>query len=378
MFSFKVACQDKNSQARCAEFATAHGVVQTPIFMPVATQASVKTISQKELNECGAEILLANAYHLYLRPGLDIIEQVGGLHKFMSWEKPLLTDSGGYQIFSLALLRKFKDQGVEFQSHIDGSKHYLTPEKVIGIQRVLGSDIMMPLDDCIEYPATFEMAKIAMERTTFWAKRSKEEYLKLNCPENQALFGIVQGSTYKDLRQESVNQLVDLDFPGYAIGGLSVGEPEDIRYDILSFTAQNLPIEKPRYVMGIGMPEDILEAVASGVDMFDCVIPTRYGRNGTVFTWESKFTIRNSVYKNDPKPLDSQCDCYTCKNFSRAYLRHLFNSKELLGLRLASLHNIHFFITFTHRIRESIEQGTFLEFKDNFLNKFANLIGSAK
>ncbi len=378
MFNFKVACQDKNSQARCAEFATAHGVVQTPIFMPVATQASVKTISQRELNECGAEILLANAYHLYLRPGLDIIEQVGGLHKFMSWEKPLLTDSGGYQIFSLALLRKFKDQGVEFQSHIDGSKHYLTPEKVIGIQRVLGSDIIMPLDDCIEYPATFEMAKIAMERTTSWAKRSKEEYLKLNCPENQALFGIVQGSTYKDLRQESVSQLVDLDFPGYAIGGLSVGEPEDIRYDILSFTAQNLPIEKPRYVMGIGMPEDILEAVASGVDMFDCVIPTRYGRNGTVFTWESKFTIRNSVYKNDPKPLDSQCDCYTCKNFSRAYLRHLFNSKEMLGLRLASLHNIHFFITFTRRIRESIEQGTFLEFKDNFLNKFSNLIGSAK
>jgi queuine tRNA-ribosyltransferase len=232
----------------------------------------------------------------------------------------------------------------------------------------------MPLDDCIEYPATYEMAKTSMERTTAWAKRAKSEYLRLNCPEKQALFGIVQGSTYKDLRKVSLGQLIELDFSGYAIGGLSVGEPEDLRYNILSFTAQNLPVEKPRYVMGIGMPEDILEAVSSGVDMFDCVIPTRYGRNGSVFTSEGKLVIRNADYKSDLRPLDSECSCYTCQNFSRAYLRHLFNSKELLGLRLASLHNIHFFIDFVRRIRESIQQGRFLEFKTDFLNKFCNLV----
>ncbi|MFC1645551.1 tRNA guanosine(34) transglycosylase Tgt [Candidatus Omnitrophota bacterium] len=375
MFGFKVTHQDKNSQARCSELTTSRGIIKTPVFMPVATQASVKTISQRELKECSAEIILANAYHLYLRPGLDIIEEAGGLHNFMSWQKPLLTDSGGYQIFSLTFLRKYKDDGVEFQSHIDGSKHYLTPEKVTEIQKRLGSDIIMPLDDCIEYPATYEMAKIATERTTSWAKRSKNEFLKLNCSEKQALFGIVQGSTYKDLRQESVRQIVDIDFPGYAIGGLSVGEPEDLRYEILSFTAEDLPRQKPRYVMGIGMPEDILEAVGSGIDMFDCVIPTRYGRNGTVFTNGGKFIIRNADFKADMRPLDSECQCYTCKNFSRAYLRHLFNSKEMLGLRLASLHNIHFFIEFVHRIRESIKEGRFLEFKDNFLSKFSQLSG---
>lgn len=378
MFDFRVIYKDKNSKARCSEFATPHGKINTPVFMPVATQGSVKTISQGELEDCKAEIILSNAYHLYLRPGLDIIEEAGGLHKFMSWHKPILTDSGGYQIFSLALLRKFKDQGVEFQSHIDGSKHYLTPEKVIQIQKTLGSDIVMPLDDCIEYPATYEMAKIAVERTTSWAKRSKKEYLRSNCQKNQALFGIVQGSTYQDLRKESLEQLLELDLSGYAIGGLSVGEPEDLRYNMLSFTAENLPVDKPRYVMGIGMPKDILEAVGSGVDMFDCVIPTRYGRNGTVFTWDAKFVIRNTGYKNDFKPLDPHCGCYTCKNFTRAYLRHLFNSKEMLGLRLASLHNIYFFISFVHRIRESIKEGRFLEFRENFLSKFVNLVGSAK
>ena len=378
MFTFKVTHTDKNSKARCAELTTPRGLINTPVFMPVATQGSVKTISQRELEECGAEVVLANAYHLYLRPGLEIIDEIGGLHNFMSWGKPILTDSGGYQIFSLAVLRKFKDEGVEFQSHIDGSKHYLTPEKVVAIQQRLGSDIIMPLDDCIEYPATHEMAKVAVDRTTAWAKRSKEEYSKLKCNQNQALFGIVQGSIYKDLRQQSADQLIELDFPGYAIGGLSVGEPEDLRYEIMSFTADNLPQQKPRYVMGIGMPEDILEAVGSGVDMFDCVIPTRYGRNGTVFTWNAKFVIRNAEYKSDPGPLDPQCNCYTCKNFSRSYLRHLFNSKEMLGLRLASLHNIHFFISFVHRIREAIKEDRFQEFKDDFLSKFENLVGSAK
>jgi queuine tRNA-ribosyltransferase len=263
---------------------------------------------------------------------------------------------------------------VEFQSHLDGSKHFLTPEKVVQIQNILGSDIMMPLDDCIEYPASREMAKIALERTTGWAKRSHAEYKRLNLTDKQALFGIVQGSTYQDLRRESARELTDLGLFGYAIGGLSVGEPQDLMYEMFSVTAQILPEEKPRYVMGIGMPEDILEAVGSGVDMFDCVIPTRYGRNGTAFTCEGKLTVRNGEFKSDDKPLDSQCDCYTCKNFSRAYLRHLFNSSEMLGLRLVSLHNVHFFIKLTHDIRQAIKQDRFTEFKSSFLNKFSNLV----
>jgi queuine tRNA-ribosyltransferase len=376
MLSFKVTNQDKNSKARCAELTTAHGRIDTPVFMPVATQAAVKTISQKELVECGAEIILANAYHLYLRPGLDVIKESGGLHKFMSWQRPLLTDSGGYQVFSLALLRKFKDDGVEFQSHLDGSKHFLTPEKVIGIQKALGSDIVMPLDDCIEYPATYEMANRSLERTSAWAKRSKDEFTKLDCFGNQALFGIVQGSTYKDLRKKSIDDLIAMDFPGYAIGGLSVGEPDDLRYNVLSFTAENLPVDKPRYAMGIGMPEDILEAVGSGVDMFDCVIPTRYGRNGTAFTCEGRMIVRNSDFKADLSPLDSECSCYTCKNFSRAYLRHLFNSKEMLGLRLVSLHNIHFFIKLMHDISRAIKENRFFEFKNSFLSKYSVFVAN--
>jgi queuine tRNA-ribosyltransferase len=373
MFTFKITHKDKDSKARCAELNTPHGMIETPIFMPVATQAAVKTISPRELEECSAQIILSNAYHLYLRPGLEIIQEMGGLHNFMSWQKPILTDSGGYQIFSLVLLRKFKNDGVEFQSHLDGSKHFLTPEKVIQIQNALCSDIMMPLDDCIEYPASREMAKIALERTTDWAKRSHAEYKRLNLADKQALFGIIQGSTYQDLRRESVRELSDLGLFGYAIGGLSVGEPQDLMYEMFFVTTENLPKEKPRYVMGIGMPEDILEAVSSGVDMFDCVIPTRYGRNGSAITCEGKLTVRNGEFKSDDKPLDSHCDCYTCKNFSRAYLRHLFNSSEMLGLRLVSLHNVHFFIKFTKDIREAIKENKFTEFKDSFLNKYSQL-----
>ncbi|MFH1621646.1 MAG: tRNA guanosine(34) transglycosylase Tgt [Candidatus Omnitrophota bacterium] len=374
MFDFKINYQDKDTKARCAEFMTPHGKIKTPIFMPVATQSAVKTISQRELEECDAEIILSNSYHLYLRPGLDIISEAGGLHNFMSWGKPLLTDSGGYQVFSLALLRKYKDDGVEFQSHIDGSRHYLTPEKVIEIQKTLGSDIIMPLDDCIEYPATYEMAKFALERTISWARRSKDEYLRLNCDRNQALFGIIQGSTYKDLRKVSLDDLIEMDFIGYAIGGLSVGEPEDLRYNTLSFTAENLPFDKPRYAMGIGMPEDILEGISSGVDMFDCVIPTRYGRNGTAFTSGGRIVVRNADSKADFSALDPECSCYTCKNYSRAYLRHLFNSKEMLGLRLVSLHNIYFFIKLIQASRQAIKEQRFSEFKNNFLNKFCNLV----
>jgi len=374
MFSFKITHKDKNSRARCSQLSTPHGVVETPVFMPVATQAAVKTISPKELDECSAQIILSNAYHLYLRPGLDVIKEMGGLHNFMSWDKPILTDSGGYQVFSLAFLRKHKSDGVEFQSHIDGSKHFLTPEKVIQIQRTLGSDIIMPLDDCIEYPATREMAKAALERTAHWAERSKNEYLKSSPgKDKQVLFGITQGSTYDDLRKESCERLAELDFFGYAIGGLSVGEPQDLMYNTFSLATDNLPAEKPRYVMGIGMPEDILEAVSRGVDMFDCVIPTRYGRNGSAFTSEGKLTVRNAEFKSDDNPLDSNCDCYACKNFSRAYLRHLFNSSEMLGLRLVSLHNIYFFLKFTQDIRDAIKQDRFNEFKDNFMNKYSQL-----
>ena len=375
MSDFTVVHQDKETHARCATIHTQHGLVHTPVFMPVGTQAAVKTLSAKELKECGAQIILSNAYHLYLRPGTDIIKNAGGLHNFMSWQQPILTDSGGYQIFSLALLRKFKNEGVEFQSHIDGAKHYLTPESIIDIQSVLGSDIIMPLDDCIEYPASYEMAKVAMERTTQWAQRSHAYYKKVQDKNacRQILFGIIQGSTYEELREASLEQLLGLDFFGYAIGGLSVGEPQDLRYTMLSFTAERLPANKPRYVMGIGMPEDILQAIECGVDMFDCVIPTRYGRNGTAFTSEGRMVVRNAEFKDDARSLDSSCACYTCKNYSRAYLRHLFNSSEMLGLRLVSLHNVHFFVAFADTIRRSIQEGKFLEFKEAFLSRYLSM-----
>jgi len=369
MSEFILTKTDSTARARRGRLATAHGVVQTPVFMPVGTHAAVKTLSARELEECGAEIILSNAYHLYLRPGMELIKKAKGLHRFMSWPKPILTDSGGYQIFSLALLRKFKGDGVEFQSHIDGSRHYLDPESVVDIQTALGSDIIMPLDDCIQYPASFEMAKTAMERTTDWARRSQKYFNKIGSKE-QELFGIIQGSTYEDLRKESLAQLLDLNFAGYAIGGLSVGEPADLRYNMLSFTAEKLPADKPRYAMGIGMPEDILEAVGAGVDMFDCVIPTRYGRNGTAFTAAGKIVVRNAEYKDDERPLENGCGCYACRSYSRSYIRHLFNTGEMLGLRLVSLHNIAFFIRLMHGIRQAIDQDRFLAFKESFLSGY--------
>ncbi|MFH0877858.1 MAG: tRNA guanosine(34) transglycosylase Tgt, partial [Candidatus Omnitrophota bacterium] len=294
---FKVTHTDVSGRARCGVLQLSRGAVQTPVFMPVGTQATVKALSPRELEECGAEIILSNAYHLYLRPGLDIIRQVGGLHAFMNWPKPVLTDSGGYQIFSLALLRKIKDEGLEFQSHLDGSRHFLTPEDVIDVQRVLGSDIMMPLDECVHYPASFDEAEKAVHRTTLWGKRSKKAFH--NKPsvaqaKPQHLFGIVQGSTYKDLRQRSAEDLLEIGFDGYALGGLSVGEPQDLMYNMLSCAVDFLPQEQPRYCMGIGLPEDILEAVSWGIDMFDCVVPTRYGRNGSAFTSAGKITVRNA------------------------------------------------------------------------------------
>jgi len=364
---FKLFHQDKDSKARLGKLITARGEIDTPCFMPVGTQGTVKTLSSQELEDAQAQILLSNSYHLFLRPGREVIRKAGGLHRFMSWQKPILTDSGGYQIFSLALLRKVSDRGVEFQSHIDGLKHFLTPEDVIAVQKDLGSDILMPLDECVHYPCAKDHAEIAAERTIDWAKRS----LRVDrSPDAPLLFGIIQGATYEELRKECAKQMVDLDFDGYAIGGVSVGEPKNLRYNIVHIVAALLPSDLPRYLMGVGLPEDIIEAIGLGIDMFDCVVPTRYGRNGAAFTSEGKLTIRNSPYREDFKSLDAECDCATCKNFSRAYLRHLFNTEEILGLRLVSLHNIYFYLGLMRKIRKAISLNKFTEFKKEFFSKY--------
>ncbi|MDD5432785.1 MAG: tRNA guanosine(34) transglycosylase Tgt [Candidatus Omnitrophica bacterium] len=370
---FKVDYQEKNSKARLGSLMTAHGEIKTPCFMPVGTHGTVKGISQRTLIECGAQIILSNAYHLFLRPGMDIIKKAGSLHDFMSWEKPILTDSGGFQIFSLAFLRKLTDEGVSFQSHFDGKSHFLSPEDVIENQRILGSDIMMPLDECAHYPCERDHAEVAMDRTINWAKRSKQEFLKREnsySGKSQLLFGIVQGATYDDLRKECTEKLIDIGFDGYAIGGVSVGEPSSLIYETINTCSSFLPQDKPRYVMGIGYPQDLLEGVEAGMDMFDCVIPTRYGRNGTVFTSNGKMVIRNSPYIEDFRPIDEDCDCYVCKNYTRAYIRHLFNAKEMLALSLASLHNIYFFLNLMRKAREAIAKDKFLEFKKDFLRKY--------
>ena len=363
---FKLLHKDKNSKARLGKLSTLHGEVDTPCFMPVGTQGTVKTLSPEELNDCGAQIMLSNTYHLFLRPGMEVINKAGALHKFISWDKPILTDSGGYQIFSLALLRKVNDNGVEFQSHIDGLKHFFTPEEVIRVQKELGSDIIMPLDECVHYPCARDQAETAMLRTINWAKRSRAAFNS----EGQFLFGIMQGATYEDLRRECSARLVEIGFPGYAIGGVSVGEPRNLRYNIMQIAADLLPQDSPRYLMGVGLPEDILEALECGIDMFDCVVPTRYGRNGTAFTSSGKMTIRNSPYAQDFSPLDSECGCYTCTHFSRAYLRHLFNTEEILGLRLVSLHNIHFYLGLMRKSREAIASDSFAKFKKEFLQHY--------
>jgi queuine tRNA-ribosyltransferase len=336
--------------------------------MPVGTQGTVKAISPEELKGCGAEVVLSNAYHLFLRPGTETIKKAGGLHAFMSWDGPILTDSGGYQVFSLALLRKVTDKGVEFQSHIDGFRHFLTPADVVEIQHSLGSDMIMPLDECVHYPAGFDQSRRAMERTLDWARLSKEAF---RADGRQALFAIVQGATYPELRRECALRLAEMDFDGYAVGGVSVGEPKDLIYNIVGQAATLLPQEKPRYLMGVGLPEDILEAVEEGMDMFDCVIPTRYGRNGSAFTSAGKIVVRNAAYAEDLSPLDPECRCYACRKFSRAYLRHLFNTEEILGLRLVSLHNINFFLRMMQGVREAIGQDRFKEFKSEFLNRYS-------
>jgi queuine tRNA-ribosyltransferase len=366
---FKLIHQDKGSQARLGKITTSRGEIDTPCFMPVGTQGTVKGLSVNELEGALAQIILSNAYHLFLRPGLRVIREAGGLHKFMSWKKPVLTDSGGYQIFSLALLRKVLDKGVEFQSHIDGQKHLLTPEDVVGIQKDLGSDIMMPLDECVHYPCSRDHAQTAMQRTIDWAKRSLTVERDR---EKQFLFGIIQGATYEDLRRECVERMIELEFDGFAIGGVSVGEPKNLRYNTIQLAAGLLPAARPRYLMGVGLPEDILEGVGLGVDMFDCVVPTRYGRNGTAFTSEGKLTVRNAIYKQDFSPLDKECACEACSSYTRSYLRHLFNTEEMLGLRLVSLHNVHFYLELMRKIRKAVSEDRFAEFKKEFLGKYNN------
>ena len=366
---FKLIHKDKSTKARLGKLTTAHGEVNTPVFMPVGTQGTIKALSNDEVKTCGAEIILGNAYHLYLRPGLDIIRKAGGLHKFMGWDRPILTDSGGYQVFSLAKLRKLTEEGAEFSSHIDGSKHFLSPEGAIDIQMTLGSDIMMTLDECVHYPAAKDYVEQSLGLTTRWAKRSKEHLAKIQ-NKGQLLFGIVQGGTYLDLRKKAAEDLLRIGFDGYAIGGVSVGEPEELIHEIAGYTAALLPDDKAKYLMGLGTPPDMLEAVANGIDMFDCVVPTRNGRNGQAFTWAGDIQLRNATYKEDFRPIDETCECYACKTHTRAYIRHLFNTEELLGLRLVSLHNLHFYARLIGLCRQAIQEDRFGKFKDDFLRKY--------
>jgi len=359
---FKLSKIDHN--ARLGKIQTTHGVINTPAFLPVGTNATVKAMSQDELRELGAEIILANTYHLYLRPGHEIIRQIGGLHKFMSWQGPLLTDSGGFQVFSLSPLRKISDEGVEFRSHLDGSLHFLTPELVMEIQAALGSDIAMAFDECTPYPATREYTLKSLQLTTRWARRCKEFInVMANYESPLRLFGIIQGGIYPDLRRQGVEELVEIDFDGYAIGGLSVGEPKEVMYEIINYTTPLLPKNKPRYLMGVGDLLDVLEAVSAGVDMFDCVMPTRNARNGTLFTSKGRISIKREEFKADIEPLDPDCECYTCKNYSKAYLRHLFMNKEILSMRLNTLHNLYFYLNFFRKMRSAIENNSFEEFK---------------
>ncbi len=363
---FQILHKDKYTRARVGILKTAHGSFETPVFMPVGTYGCVKSMSPDDLIETGTKIILANTYHLYLRPGHKLIEELGGLHRFISWNHPILTDSGGFQVFSLAKLRKITDEGVLFQSHLDGSKHFIRPEDAISIQRSLGSDIIMVFDECAPYPVEKGYIEKSVQRTTEWAKRCLTA-MKGN--RDQAIFGIVQGGVYMDMREKSAKELVQMDFDGYAIGGLSVGEEKEIRNRIVRETVPLLPTAKPVYLMGVGKPEDIIDAVTAGVDMFDCVIPTRNARNGTLFTKEGKIVIKNACYSKDERPVDEDCDCYTCRNFSRAYLRHLFTTKELLVYRLNTIHNLFYYQQLMEEIRKAILEDRFMEFREEFYKR---------
>lgn len=373
-FEFRIIKKDRNCEARVGLIKTPHGEVNTPVFMPVGTQATVKTLSSEDLKEIGAELILGNTYHLYLRPGHQLIEKAGGLHKFMSWENSILTDSGGFQVFSLNSLTKTTEEGVRFQSHLDGSYHLFTPEKVIQIQHALGADIVMTLDEPAVYPCSFEQAKRANDLTNLWAERCKTEFEKLVSEKpnkhKQALFGIIQGSAYPDLRKESAKYLVNLDFSGYAVGGLSLGEPKVTTNEMVEISLSYVPQDKPRYLMGVGTPEDIIDSVFRGVDMFDCVLPTRNARNGSLFTRFGKMIIKNSEYASDFSPVDSECGCSTCRNYTRAYLRHLFHTGEITALRLATIHSLYFYTDLMRKMREAILSDNFLEWRQKFLSEY--------
>ena len=358
---------DKKCGARRGVIHTPHGDIQTPVFMPVGTQGTVKSMTPEELKEVNSQIILSNTYHLFLRPGHELVKEAGGLHKFMNWDRPILTDSGGFQVFSLGKLRKITEEGVEFQSHIDGSKKFLSPEKSIEAQNCIGSDIMMAFDECCPYPSTYEYTKESMERTTRWAKRCKEANKR---PEDQGLFGIIQGGFYKDLREQSTKELIELDFPGYAIGGISVGEPKEKFLDILRYTAPMMPENKPRYLMGVGTPDYLIESAIAGIDMCDCVLPTRIARHGTALTSKGKIVVRNSNYEKDFTPLDDECDCYSCKNYTRAYIHHLVRTNEILGIRLLSIHNIKFLTNLMDKVRMEIENDNLINFRDEFYKKY--------
>ncbi len=370
---FEVLKKCKNNNARTGRIVTAHGIVNTPVFIPVGTQGTVKTLSPRELEEARVEMILSNTYYLFLRPGVEVIEKAGGLHKFMGWDRPIISDSGGYQVFSLADLRKITQEGVEFQSHIDGARHFLSPERIIDIQVSLGSDIIMCFDECTPYPCERDYAQQSMELTLEWARRCKKEFdEQTSSPNPQCLFGIVQGGMHKDLRKRSAEESMRIEFEGYAIGGLSVGEPQDLRNEVLEFTTPLLPEDRPRYLMGIGQPQEIWEAVEKGIDMFDCAMPTRNARNGQVLTSTGKVVIKNAQYKEDFGPLDPECQCYTCRHFSRAYLCHLFRAGEILALRLNTLHNTHFMVKLFKQIRQAIEKDRYEEAKREFLRKWHN------
>lgn len=371
---FELEAEDPHTGARAGLLHTAHGTIATPVFMPVGTQATVKTLTQQDLVNLRAQIVLSNAYHLYLRPGADLIDRAGGLHRFMNWGGPILTDSGGYQVFSLSARNRISEDGVHFQSHLDGSYHLFSPERVMEIEHALGADIIMVLDECIAYPSTPEYAAASVKMTLRWADRCMERHQQLAAERSHRpcplLFGIVQGSIYPELRQRCARQLVALDLPGYAIGGTAVGEPRDRMLAVVEATVSELPTNKPRYLMGVGLPHDLVDAVSRGVDMFDCVVPTRNARNGTAFTHTGRVRLKNASLAEELAPLEAGCTCATCQHYSRAYLRHLFQSGEILGMRLATYHNLHFYLTLMAEMRQAIIKGRFVAWRSRFLERF--------
>lgn len=363
--TFKV--EAKAGNARASTLTTAHGEIKTPVFMPVGTKATVKSMLPEELEDIGAQIVLGNTYHLHLRPGEDVIRNLGGLHKFMNWRRPILTDSGGFQVFSLSKLRTLSEEGVEFRSHLDGSKYFISPEKSMEIQMALGSDIIMAFDECPAYPSTEEQLKASMELTLRWLKRCQARMDR----KESLLFGIVQGGLFPKLRLQSLEQITSVDLPGYALGGFSVGEPIELMHELVKEVGPRMPEDRPRYLMGVGTPLDLILSIDAGIDMFDCVMPTRVARNGTLFTWQGKISIKRQEYREDGSPLDPECDCYTCKNYSKAYLRHLFLSGEILSSRLNTIHNLHFYLNLMKRARESICSGEWEGFRNHCLTRFA-------